>query len=370
MTVKPRHGEVADCNQRLQTINETMKEKLDRIKSTLIKNVPGFVGTCAATVGIVALGATLRGEWLLILVHFLKQFGHLQSGSDIRLDATINSNENSTNIGSNATDVPFLEQYRLQGLQYVWMFSVLFTFLSYYGLGGVLQYTFYFKQKENSEDWKCQPNRWLTPALEKHEFTLGSINMLIGGSYSAVFATYLINGGRTKMYFDFGRYGIWWELFALPALFMIQDATAYYLHSTFHNVQFLYRWVHKWHHKYYAPTAFAAVAMHPVEFIMYQFSLIAPILFIPIYSGSFLLCIMYVYYYGMIDHSGIMMSAFWPWQPHTIFHDDHHRYFHCNFGFNTYFFDWLHGSLRRKDRYYTEDTFGGKGAALLQQKKD
>jgi len=39
----------------------------------------------------------------------------------------------------------------------------------------------------------------------------------------------------------------------------------------------------------------------------------------------------------------------------------HNRYFHVNFGFNTYLFDWLHGTLRRPDREYGEDIFGGKG---------
>ena len=38
-----------------------------------------------------------------------------------------------------------------------------------------------------------------------------------------------------------------------------------------------------------------------------------------------------------------------------------YRYFHVNFGFNSYFFDWLHGTLRREDREYNEEIFGGKG---------
>ncbi len=37
------------------------------------------------------------------------------------------------------------------------------------------------------------------------------------------------------------------------------------------------------------------------------------------------------------------------------------RYFHVNFGFNTSFFDRLHGTMRRPDRVYGEDIFGGKG---------
>ena len=41
-----------------------------------------------------------------------------------------------------------------------------------------------------------------------------------------------------------------------------------------------------------------------------------------------------------------------------------YRCFHVNFGFNTYLFDWLHGTLKRNDRVYGEDIFGGKGKKM------
>ena len=49
----------------------------------------------------------------------------------------------------------------------------------------------------------------------------------------------------------------------------------------------------------------------------------------------------YTYYHGIIDHSGITFKkAFWqPWQPDCIFHDNHHQYFHVNFGFNIELWD-------------------------------
>ena len=37
------------------------------------------------------------------------------------------------------------------------------------------------------------------------------------------------------------------------------------------------------------------------------------------------------------------------------------RYFHCNFGFNTKLYDWLHDTIRLDSRDYSEDIFGGKG---------
>lgn len=50
---------------------------------------------------------------------------------------------------------------------------------------------------------------------------------------------------------------------------------------------------------------------------------------------------MYTYYHGIIDHSGINFKAYWwqPWQPGAIFHDNHHQYFHVNFGFNCFIWD-------------------------------
>lgn len=51
--------------------------------------------------------------------------------------------------------------------------------------------------------------------------------------------------------------------------------------------------------------------------------------------------LIYTYYHGIIDHSGITFKAQWwqPWQPDAIFHDNHHQYTHVNFGFNMYLWD-------------------------------
>jgi Delta7-sterol 5-desaturase len=50
---------------------------------------------------------------------------------------------------------------------------------------------------------------------------------------------------------------------------------------------------------------------------------------------------LYTYYHGIIDHSGVNFKAFWwqPWQPDADFHDKHHEFFHCNFGFNIILWD-------------------------------
>lgn len=61
-------------------------------------------------------------------------------------------------------------------------------------------------------------------------------------------------------------------------------------------------------------------------------------MFVPV---PFYAVLLYTYYHGIIDHSGIAFKAQWwqPWQPDAIFHDNHHQYFHVNFGFNMSIWD-------------------------------
>jgi lathosterol oxidase len=68
--------------------------------------------------------------------------------------------------------------------------------------------------------------------------------------------------------------------------------------------------------------------------------------------------VLYTYLIGMIDHCGIKVN--WPLPLHSgnRFHDDHHVYFHCNYGHHTQVFDQLHGTMHRQDRRYGEHVFG------------
>ena len=84
-----------------------------------------------------------------------------------------------------------------------------------------------------------------------------------------------------------------------------------------------------------------------IFFYSFEFIEVKSIPFSPITSYySYLLVpycsiLMYIYYHGIIDHSGITFKKKWwqPWQPDCIFHDNHHQYFHVNFAFNIEYWD-------------------------------
>lgn len=84
------------------------------------------------------------------------------------------------------------------------------------------------------------------------------------------------------------------------------------------------------------------------------------------FSVNFIMVMIYHFYHGIIDHSGIDFKRHWwqPWQPDAIFHDNHHQYFHVNFAANVWCWDYIHGTYRRKDRIYREDIFYGSGKAF------
>ena len=44
----------------------------------------------------------------------------------------------------------------------------------------------------------------------------------------------------------------------------------------------------------------------------------------------------------------------WPWQTTTFFHDDHHLYFHCNYGQHVWWWDSILNTTHKTKKKYTE----------------
>jgi lathosterol oxidase len=238
--------------------------------------------------------------------------------------------------------------------------SVLFSLVVYLGLGGALELVYYRGRRARAAEWKCQPGRWLSPALARHALVLGTCNMVAGAAVSGVIAYFIYSRGWSRLYFDFSRHGVAYTVATTVLLYLLTDAGAYYSHRMFHS-QLLFHPIHKWHHRYTIPNPFTVSAMHPLEWFVYQAILFLPAFVIPFHVASYVAVLLYIYYYGLIDHSGIKLRSWFPWQPPALFHDDHHKYFHCNFGQNSALWDWLHGTARVQGRRYGEHVFGGRG---------
>nr|XP_054773527.1 uncharacterized protein LOC129281630 [Lytechinus pictus] len=300
---------------------------------------------------------TYPSDWLFFYIQIQK----LWYGESPFPGTTLPGLDRGRENGSNVQPENLLERYHMQGIGFYILQSLLGGFVILYGVGGWLKWYFYIQRRDRATEWKCQPDRFLTPEDDRLEFRLGSMNMAIGSVLSGILATYINNGGATKLYYNISDYGWIYFLLSIPVNYVYNEAAAYYSHKAMHYPPW-YKRYHKLHHRFKCPTPFGAVAMHPYEFLSLQFLIELPLFFVPMHAGVFIFWLIYGYYYSILDHSGIHLDPLWPWQPAVIFHDNHHKFFHCNFGFNTELFDKLHGTLMRNDRYYSETVFGGQGA--------
>ncbi|XP_018321877.1 delta(7)-sterol 5(6)-desaturase erg31-like [Agrilus planipennis] len=308
--------------------SEKYSDKIDVVWGKL----PDFLRGTLAAIAVFLLGVSFNGEWINITVHLSKQLGYFKA-----------------------------KNFFLTDFKYFWLSSIAVSYSMFILIGGFLHWYFYVRQRDTPEKWKCQPHKFLSPELERHEILMGSFTLFVNCTVSSLIACYVANGGWSMTYYNINDYPLWWFVLQIPAIFIYQDYSTYLLHRLYHR-PFLYKHFHKLHHKYKQPTAFSVTAIHPVESVHLELNYALPLFIIPCHWATFYAVCLYVYYNGIINHSGIDFKASWwqPWQPDTMFHDNHHQYFHVNYGFNCEIWDKIHGTYRRKDMIYNEDNFDGK----------
>ena len=227
-------------------------------------------------------------------------------------------------------------------------------------VGGYYHLRYYRGRAADPASWKCQPNRFLRPGQDRQAMVLATLNLSIGGLISGTLVYFLTRGWKTHIYYEVAERGWLYTIATTVLLFILMDGLAYYAHRALHH-KWVFRYIHRWHHKFLAPTPFVVTAMHPVEFLIFQAVTFLPLFIIPFHYVSIIVVLMYVLIFNIIDHSGVRLTSKIPWQGPSMFHDDHHVHFHCNFGQHLTLWDRMHGTLRRVNRRYGAEVFGGKG---------
>lgn len=230
-------------------------------------------------------------------------------------------------------------------------------------IGGYYHVRYYLRRRHEPETWKCQPGRFLRPDQQRQAMFLSTANLGVGGLISGSLIYAVQHGMSSPIYTDVAEYGWTYTLLSTVVLFVLLDALAYYAHRALH-AKALFRRFHRWHHRYVATSPFVVTAMHPVEFLVFQTVTFVPLFVFPFHAVSIIVVLVYTLAFNVIDHSGVRLVSRIPWQGPSMYHDDHHVHFHCNFGQHLMLWDRLHGTLRRIDRRYGAEVFGGKGAPV------
>ncbi|CAG8218623.1 unnamed protein product [Penicillium salamii] len=118
-----------------------------------------------------------------------------------------------------------------------------------------------------------------------------------------------------------------------------QEISFYYVHRALHHPR-IYTYIHKMHHKYITPVAFAAEYAHPIEHILAN---VLPVT-LPLHlKGAHGLTIMafvtFELWEAAADHSGYDFLKL----PPAELHDLHHEKFRVNYG-TIGLMDWIHGT--------------------------
>ncbi len=238
--------------------------------------------------------------------------------------------------------------------------AIIPAFAGYLGIGYIFERVWY-RRRASVDAWKCQPDRWASPEVRRRELRLASFALLEASLFTAAMMAHVATGGYTAIYLDLEEHGPLFTALSGLAYFVLTDLLLYGMHRLLH-VPALYRAFHRTHHQFLSPTAMSMAALHPVELAMLWCCLMLPSFVIPIYApllGAVAAAHLLI---GMIDHSGVRLHLRWlPWMEPSQFHDDHHRYFHVNFGQCLGTWDRLFGTARRVGNQYSEDDFSPLG---------
>ena len=146
------------------------------------------------------------------------------------------------------------------------------------------------------------------------------------------------NHGWTRVYSNIGDYPLWyWPLSVFLYLFA-HDTWFYWTHRWMHEPK-PFKLAHAVHHASRPPTAWAAMAFHPIEAISGAVVIPLLVLLIPIHLGALGLVLTIMTVMGVTNHMGweVFPRFIWTgplgnWLITASHHQRHHSDYRCNYG--------------------------------------
>ncbi|KAK3268351.1 hypothetical protein CYMTET_23138 [Cymbomonas tetramitiformis] len=205
-----------------------------------------------------------------------------------------------------------------------------------------------------------QSKTYDTTGLWRLEVGLCCLNLHIAAIVStAVSVIHVKFPGVDKLYFSspFESCSAFaYLLFSAAVFFLWIDLCAYVAHRALH-IPCLYKPIHKLHHRWKQTTAFTALAMHPVDLLSIMFGIYSGFYILPLHPSAIVVNLLYNHYHNVIHHSGVYAESWLPWEPSSLYHDDHHKLFHVNFGQSLTIWDRLGGTFYAANKRYSEKIF-------------
>jgi Delta7-sterol 5-desaturase len=156
--------------------------------------------------------------------------------------------------------------------------------------------------------------------------------------------------GWTRIYTDTAAYPLWYLPVSVLLFLFAHDTWFYWSHRWMHRPA-VFRRVHAVHHQSRPPTAWAAMAFHPLEALTGAVVIPLLVFVIPIHAAALGLVLTVMTIMGVTNHMGWEMFPRFMWKGPlgawlitASHHQRHHDAYGCNYGLYFRFWDRLCGT--------------------------
>ena len=175
-------------------------------------------------------------------------------------------------------------------------------------------------------------------AQVRREIAWSLVSALVYGVPAGVVAWGWRMRGWTRIYDDPRALPLWWLPVSVLVYLVLHDTWFYWTHRWMHQPR-PFRLAHALHHASRPPTAWAAMAFHPLEALTGAVVIPALVLLVPIHVGALGVVLLVMTVQGVTNHQGWEMwpRALWrgplgDWLITASHHQRHHQRYACNYG--------------------------------------
>ena len=158
------------------------------------------------------------------------------------------------------------------------------------------------------------------------------------------------NHGWTRIYDDVHAFPLWYWPVSVLLFLVAHDTWFYWTHRWMHRPE-PFKLAHAVHHASRPPTAWAAMAFHPIEALTGAVVIPLLVFVIPIHVAALCLVLTIMTVMGVTNHMGWEIFPRWMWGGRlggwlitASHHQRHHERYGCNFGLYFRFWDRLCGT--------------------------
>jgi len=223
------------------------------------------------------------------------------------------------------------------------LFATIFFIGRYVLIAGTMYSVFYLIFKTRFLQQKIQ-KKWPKRTQIRSEIGYSLGTFAIFGSAIWLFIRWN-NSGYTMRYEAIETFGKFYFVVSILLMVIVHDAYFYWSHRLMHH-KWVFPYVHRLHHRFQAPTPWAAFALHPLE-SMLSLGIIPIIIFCIPYHPYALLCfISFMTLYNVYIHLGYHLGEMsgTSIRNTTEDHDYHHKKGHGNYGLYFTYWDRLMGT--------------------------